>query len=108
MKFNRSIYLSIFLIVLFSAVLKAQDQKAKPVSPNASAEAKALLQMIYNLSGKYTLTGQHNFPAAKDLNTQFAASYTGKTPVIWSTDFGFAKAGDKDSYQFKGQYGRRG
>ena len=94
--------LLILLVVSSSAALFGQNETAKPVSPNASPEAKALLQLIYNLSGKYTLTGQHNFPMAKDRNSQFAAAYIGKTPVIWSTDFGFAKEGDKDSYLVRG------
>jgi mannan endo-1,4-beta-mannosidase len=88
--------LAILLMLLSFPVLSQQE--IKPVSPNAMPEAKALLQFIYSMSGKYTLTGQHNFPAGKDHNSQFAASYYGKTPVIWSIDFGFSKAGDKDSY----------
>jgi mannan endo-1,4-beta-mannosidase len=97
MKFRQNILLAI-LLTLSSLSLFGQNESIKPVSPNASPEAKALLQFIYSLSGKYTLSGQHNFPAAKDRNSQFAANYYGKTPVIWSTDFGFAKEGDKDSY----------
>ncbi|CAN5351054.1 hypothetical protein BH11ARM1_BH11ARM1_14750 [soil metagenome] len=68
-----------------------------PVNPNASPEAKALLHMLYQISGKNTLTGQHNFPNEQDLNTDVAAIYSGKTPALYGTDFGFAKAGDKDS-----------
>ena len=86
------------MLLLFSGSLFAQDKPIKPATPNASPEAKALLQLLYNLSGKYTLTGQHNFASAADRNSRFAADYSGKTPVIWSTDFGFAKAGDKDSH----------
>ncbi|HTD98159.1 MAG TPA: glycosyl hydrolase [Mucilaginibacter sp.] len=86
------------ILLLFSTSLFAQVETAKLVSPNASPEAKALLQLIYNLSGKYTLTGQHNFPAAKDRNSRFAAEYSGRAPIIWSDDMGFAKEGDKDSY----------
>ena len=97
MKLRQYIILPALMLICYSAVF-GQSETAKPVSSNASPEAKALLQLIYNLSGKYTLTGQHNFPMAKDNNSKFAAGYTGKTPVIWSTDFGFAKAGDKDSY----------
>ena len=103
MKLKPGIYFLSALYMLLAASACAQDEKAQPVSPNASPEAKALLQLIYNLSGKYTLTGQHNYPAAKDRNSQFFAGYTGKTPVIWSDDFGFAKAGDKDSYQLRGK-----
>ena len=70
---------------------------ARPVSPNASAEAKALLQLLYDISGEHTLTGQHNYPNIKDRNTQFAISYTGKVPAVFSTDLGHASAGDADS-----------
>lgn len=70
----------------------------EPVTPNASPEAKALLKFIYSISGKYTLTGQHNYPATKDRNSQFAAEYSGQTPAVWSTDMGFAEEGDTDSY----------
>ena len=69
-----------------------------PVTPHASPEATALLEFIYSISGKYTLTGQHNYPATKDRNSQFAIEYSGKTPAVWSTDMGFAEEGDTDSY----------
>ncbi len=94
MKFIYHVFALMALFISSSSIA----QEIKPATPNASPEAKALLQLIYSLSGKYTLTGQHNYPAAADGNSQFAAGYSGKTPAIWSTDFGFAKAGDKDSY----------
>jgi mannan endo-1,4-beta-mannosidase len=78
--------------------LPAEGAAAKPVTPNASPEATALLQFLYDISGKYTLTGQHNFPNTKSRNSQFAAKYIGKTPIIFGSDFGHAKAGDSDSY----------
>ncbi len=71
---------------------------AEPVTPNASPEARALLQFLYSISGKHMLTGQHNYPNTRDHNTQFVTSYLGKTPVVFSTDWGHAKAGDTDSY----------
>ena len=70
----------------------------EPANPNATPEARALLDLIYRISGKYTLTGQHNYPNAKDQNTRFARKYIGQTPAIWSTDMGFAKEGNYDSY----------
>jgi mannan endo-1,4-beta-mannosidase len=70
----------------------------KPVTPNASPEAAALLSLIYSLSGRHILSGQHNYPNSGERNTQFAAEYIGETPVVWSQDFGFAEEGDKDSY----------
>ncbi len=83
------------LILIFATVIVVAQ---KPVSPDASKEAKALLDLFYRTSGKYTFTGQHNYPATKDRNSRFAAKYIGQTPAIWSSDMGFAKAGDTDSY----------
>ena len=70
----------------------------EPVTKNASPEAKALLKFFYSISGEYLLTGQHNYPNVKDRNTKFAADYIGKTPVIFSTDWGFAVDKNSDSY----------
>ncbi|HEX8325446.1 MAG TPA: glycosyl hydrolase [Tepidisphaeraceae bacterium] len=68
-----------------------------PVSPNASAEVRALLKYLYAISGKQTLTGQHNYADEKDASTQQAARWSRKTPVIYGIDFGFSAEGDKDS-----------
>jgi len=88
-----------WLLLLPAPVLiSATDGPKKPVTPKASPEAVALLDLFYNISGKYLLTGQHNFPNIGDRNTRFAREYTGETPVIFSTDWGFAKEDDKDSY----------
>jgi mannan endo-1,4-beta-mannosidase len=87
-----------FIFLAIPVLAFAQVKTINPVTPNASKEAKALLAYIQNLSGKHTLSGQHNFPISGDRNTQFAAEYIGKTPVVWSQDFGFSKEGDKDSY----------
>jgi mannan endo-1,4-beta-mannosidase len=85
-------------LLIGASGLQADDIVAKPVTPNASPEATALLQLLYDISGKYTLTGQHNFPNTKSRNSQFAAKYIGKTPIIFGSDWGQAKAGDTDSY----------
>jgi mannan endo-1,4-beta-mannosidase len=69
----------------------------KPVTPNSSPEAVALLNYIHGISGKYTLTGQHNYPNTKDASTQWATKVSGKVPAIFGQDFGFAKPGDKDA-----------
>lgn len=90
---TKNILILALVVNSFSGVLAIE-----PINPKATPEAKALLDLFYRISGKYTLTGQHNYPSSKDQNTRFAAKYIGKTPVIWSSDMGFAKAGDKDSY----------
>jgi len=79
------------------AVVEAADA-ILPVTPDASPEARAVLQMLHDISGQYTLTAQHNYPNTKSRNSEFAAKFIGKTPAIFASDFGFAKAGDADSY----------
>ena len=88
-----------FTLIIAVLLVSLQSSPAQePVNPHASPEAKALLELFYSLSGKYTLTGQHNYPATRDRNTRFAKEYSGQTPAIWSTDMGFAGEGDYDSY----------
>jgi mannan endo-1,4-beta-mannosidase len=90
--------LKILVIIVLITSSAGLSQAGDPVNPNATPEAKALLDLFYRISGKYTLTGQHNYPNTKDRNTRFAAEYIGQTPAIWSTDMGFAEEGDYDSY----------
>ena len=99
MRFHQRIFLfSLSLLCLETSLILSSDKVIRPVVPNSSPEAQALLKFMYSISGEFTLTGQHNYPNAKSRNSQFAAAYIGKTPVIFSTDWGFAKDGDKDSY----------
>jgi mannan endo-1,4-beta-mannosidase len=86
------------LLCIGASSVFGSEGTIEPVTPNASREAKALLQLLHSISGKYTLTGQHNYPNTKDASTQQAAEYSGKTPAVYSQDWGFAKDGDKDSY----------
>jgi mannan endo-1,4-beta-mannosidase len=86
------------LLIFIAFMFRGLCADVKPVTPNASPEAVALLNLFYSVSGKYIFTGQHNYPNIKDRNTFFAADYIGKTPVVFSTDMGFAKDGDTDSY----------
>ncbi len=80
-------FLSIAVFLLHTGVSTAQQNAMNPVTPNASPEARALLKFFYGISGRYILTGQHNFPNVKGRNTEFATEYIGKTPVIYSTDW---------------------
>ncbi len=85
------------LFGLFLAVLCAGCTSIKPVTPNASPEAAALLKYIQGISGRHTMTGQHNFPNTKDASTLRVAQLYGKIPAVFGQDFGFAAPGDKDS-----------
>jgi len=95
---RRSIALAIILWGGCLLSSRGAETTIQPVTPNACPEACALVEFLHRTSGKYILTGQHNYPNTKDRNSQFAARYIGKRPAIWGTDWGFAKDGDTDSY----------
>lgn len=65
-----------------------------PVNPDASKEARQLLSFLYSIQGEYTLAGQHNFSSDLDKYNIVVEEMTGKTPVIWGSDFSFNVAGE--------------
>ncbi len=91
---------SIALTGLLSFSVRAAEPAGvvpAPVSVDASDEAKALLQILYGISGKYTLTGQHNYPNTEDTFTRRTAQVCGKVPAVFGQDFGFAAPGNQDA-----------
>ncbi|HVU18398.1 MAG TPA: glycosyl hydrolase [Candidatus Didemnitutus sp.] len=87
----------VVLALVIGVAASAGEVRFKPVTPDASPEAVALLDFLQEISGRYTLTGQHNPPVGRDRNSLFAGAYTGKMPAVWTSDFGFAGPGDSDS-----------
>src|SRR5208282_3972302 len=85
------------ILVLLLGLWCGGCSSVRPVTPNASPEAVALLKYIHGISGQHTLTGQHNYPDTKDISTRQAAEAWGKTPAVFGQDFGFAGPGDKDA-----------
>jgi mannan endo-1,4-beta-mannosidase len=81
------------LLLLCQAPLTAQT----PVNPQASPEARALLSYLYSISGRYILTGQHNYPNTIANWTDRAYDLTGKYPAVFGQDFGVQGGSDKDS-----------
>ncbi len=82
-------------VLLLVSTIPARAQA--PVNPNASPEARALLQTLYSISGRYTLAGQHNYPNHIARWTDRAYDLTGKYPALFGQDFGFESGADKDS-----------
>jgi mannan endo-1,4-beta-mannosidase len=75
----------------------AQQVPPEPVNPHATPEARALLAYIDSISGRATVTGQHNFPNDGSRWTDLAYDFTGKYPGLFGEDFGFSAGDDKDS-----------
>ncbi len=72
-----------------------------PVNPNATPEARALLDFLHSLSGSRTMTGQHNTPREMSQYSDEAFQITGQYPAVWGQDFGFAADGDMDGVNFR-------
>jgi len=84
--------------VLSAAALQTPEPApCEPVNPNATPEARALLKTICAVTGKFILSGQHNFPNHLSRHSDNTAQVAGKYPYIWGSDFGFTGGDDKDS-----------
>lgn len=94
---KRDFGLRLPMALLIAVSAAAQTPTCEPVNPDATPEARALLKKLCALSGKGILTGQHNFPNQRSLDTDKVRELTGKTPAIWGSDFGFTGGEDKDS-----------
>lgn len=89
--------LRILFALLFGLTTVALSQNPEPVNPRATPEARALLAIVQSVSGKGTITGQHNYPNDGSRWTDLAYDLTGKYPGLYGGDFGFSGSEDKDS-----------
>jgi mannan endo-1,4-beta-mannosidase len=64
-----------------------------PINPDATPEARALLEHLYRISGTRIIAGQHNYPGHISRCTNRAWEITGKRPALWGQDFGFERYG---------------
>ncbi len=84
---------STLLLVLASTGVLPGRVSADPVNPNATPEARKLLAFLTEVQGHYILTGQHNFATAGSKYTNIVQAITGKSPLVWGSDFSFAYCG---------------
>ena len=68
-----------------------------PVNPDATPEAAALLKRLCAVTGHGVLSGHHNFPNHRSLDSDEVFAQAGVYPAIWGSDFGFLDGEDKDS-----------
>lgn len=76
---------------------------APPVVANASPEAVALLDYLYQISGKHTLVGQHCAPLVGSTRLAVAFRATNRYPAVFGQDFGFSPPGTWDGINFRQQ-----
>jgi hypothetical protein len=88
MKQVASQLLAFSLFILLSIQLQSCNQRDQ--NQHLSDNAGLLLQYIHEISGKYTLTGQHNYLSQLSMAPDSIFQLTGKYPAIWGGDFGFS------------------
>lgn len=72
-----------------------------PVNRQATPEARELLELLYEVSGRRVLSGQHNTPREMSYYSDQAQQITGSYPALWGQDFGFAEDGDMDGTNYR-------
>ena len=82
-----------FILLSLTLVIFGCHAGVQPVNPEASKEAKALLDYIYTLKGESILSGQHNYPGTLSESTGEVQDITGEYPAVWGQDFGFTQDG---------------
>jgi len=94
----------LFLILLcFFNGLASGGPDILPVTPHASPEAVELLNYIYSISGRQTMTGQHCHPLAGDSRLFIVYRSTKHYPALFGQDFGFSPPGTWDGINFRQQ-----
>src|SRR6202012_2083256 len=85
--------ISAFILILFIS-LYSKAQSYKPVNENASTGVKKTLKLLYDIKGKYIMSGQQNYNSDLNVFSDSAKNITGKYPAVWGSDF--INWGDKD------------
>lgn len=76
----------------------SSGEHPQPVNPNASPEARTLLDFLYRIQGKYILAGQHNGVSSIYEFNEDVRELTGAYPALWGSDFSWNFSGrDPDS-----------
>ncbi len=79
--------------------------RPSPVNPNLSIEAQELLAYFYEISGKATISGQHNQPARMSESSDKIHAITGRDPQMWGGEWGFAdERHDNDNIKYRPRF----
>lgn len=73
--------LLLLILLLTGSIQLSRANTPRPVTPDASPEAKALLNYIYSVNGEKVLSGQHGID-----ETEYVKSVTGRYPAVKGFD----------------------
>ncbi|MGB8029722.1 MAG: glycosyl hydrolase [Terracidiphilus sp.] len=93
----RHLFLASFVCICSTCATTAQTPDAQPVNPDATPAARALLHDLDTITGRATISGQHNYPNTVSRYSDRVYDLTGEYPGIFGQDFGFSGGDDKDS-----------
>jgi mannan endo-1,4-beta-mannosidase len=82
------------LLFALTALTASAAEPTRTVNPDATPEARALLDLLYEIQGTHILSGQHNFIGSGSQFTELIRDLTGKSPIVWGSDFSFAYEGE--------------
>ena len=85
-------WIAVCAVIFFSA---CNRESVRTVNPDASPEARKLLDFLYEIQGKYILSGQHNFISTGSKYSDLIKERTGRYPIVWGSDFSFCYEGDE-------------
>jgi len=85
-------------LLVFNFAMNAQN---RPVADNATEEAAELLDYLYSVSNKKTLSGQHNPPIRGARRLSVVHRMTGEYPAMAGFDFGFSYPGYWDGINYR-------
>jgi mannan endo-1,4-beta-mannosidase len=85
----------LILLFVFIALVACKEQPIMNVNPNATKEARNLLNFLYDIQGRYILAGQHNYISTESIQSESAKTFTGKYPIVWGSDFSFCYEGEE-------------
>jgi mannan endo-1,4-beta-mannosidase len=93
----------LILITIFSCTHTEQKKNIPLVNKNATEKAQNLYNFIQKISGKYTLSGQHEYCGKGSVYHDQLEQLTGKKAIIWGSDFSWYVLGDSaKNYQHCG------
>jgi mannan endo-1,4-beta-mannosidase len=82
-------------IMIALPLLSQTPRPGEPVNADATPEARKLLAFLHEIGGRYTLAAQHNYANSGSKNTDLTRAITGRTPLIWGSDFSFCYEGSE-------------
>jgi mannan endo-1,4-beta-mannosidase len=88
-------YFALAILVSVISCNTTNEKKFIPlVNKNATEKAQKLYNFIQDIGGKYTLAGQHEYCGKGSVYSEQLKVLTGKSPVIWGSDFSWCAIGD--------------